>query len=45
MDAEEELGKLLGREIDLVHRKTIERSRNPWRRKNMLGAARVVYTD
>lgn len=45
LDAEKELSELLGRTIDLVKRALIETEENPWRRKNILGAARVIYPD
>lgn len=45
LDAEKELAALLGREVDLVKRELIEGEENPWRRKNILGAARVIYPD
>jgi predicted nucleotidyltransferase len=43
--AEEELGELLAREVDLVSRSSMEREENPWRRRNILGAARVIYAE
>ncbi len=42
---EEELKELFGREVDLVDRRTIERSRNYLRRKAILESARVVYAS
>lgn len=38
-----ELETLLGREVDLVSRRAIERSHNPIRRRNILDSAQVVY--
>ena len=38
-----ELADMYHRRVDLVHRPTIERSRNYIRRKEILGSARVVY--
>lgn len=43
IDAEAELSKLLGRDVDFVMRKAIERSANYIRRKEILGTAKVVY--
>ncbi len=43
VDMEDELKAMFGREVDLVLRKTIERSDNPFRRKLILGNARSVY--
>ena len=38
-----ELADLLGREVDLVHRRAIEQSENYIRRKAILGSAQVIY--
>ncbi len=43
VDMEDELEKILGRPVDLVSRRGIERSRNPFRRKAILESARVVH--
>ncbi len=43
LDAEDELKGLLGRDVDLVSRQAAEEQQNPWRRKNILGSARVIY--
>ncbi len=40
---EEELKSILGREIDLVSREAIEKSRNYIRRKAILESAEIVY--
>ena len=40
---QEELGEILGRPVDLVSRRGIERSRNYIRRKAILESAQVVY--
>jgi len=40
---EEELSALLGREVDLVERKAIEKSENYIRRKHILGSAESFY--
>lgn len=40
---EEELGSLLGREVDLVTRRAVERSDNPIRRKAILESAEPIY--
>ncbi|MCC6422160.1 MAG: nucleotidyltransferase family protein [Phycisphaerales bacterium] len=40
----EELSELLGRPVDLISRKGIERSHNTTRRDAILSSARVVYT-
>lgn len=41
--AEQELGSLLGRKVDLVTRAGIERSRNWIRRREILDTARLLY--
>ena len=38
-----ELEDLCGREVDLVTKKSIEESRNPMRRDEILGSAQVIY--
>jgi len=40
-----ELSDLLGRPVDLVSRRAIERSSNPIRRREILGTARIVYAE
>jgi len=42
-DLKEELAKLLGRGVDLVPRRAIDRSRNRTRRKSVLESAAVIY--
>jgi predicted nucleotidyltransferase len=43
VEAERELGELIGRKADLVERPDVERSQNPIRRQSILETARVVY--
>lgn len=43
VDMQDELRKLFGREVDLVSRKGIERSRNHIRRREIIQSARVMY--
>lgn len=45
MDMEEELGKLLGRKVDVVSWRGIEQSTNPVRRGHILKHARRVYVE
>jgi len=40
---EGELSELVGRPVDLVSRRAIERSRNPIRRQAILGSAKTIY--
>ena len=40
-----ELAALMGREVDLVEKSAIERSRNPLRRSEILGSAKVIYAS
>jgi len=42
-EAGAELARLLGRPVDLVSRRAIERSQNPFRRREILSNARAVY--
>ena len=39
----DELETLFGRPVDLLSRAAVERSRNPVRRKSILGTAEVIY--
>lgn len=43
VDAKDELGRIVGREVDLVERRAIERSRNPYRRSAILSSAVPYY--
>ena len=43
VNMEEELGQVLGRKVDLVSRRGIERSRNYIRRRATLELAQVIY--
>jgi len=40
---EHELAELLGRPVDLLTRRAVERSHNPLRRQDILSTAEVVY--
>src|SRR3972149_2921826 len=42
VDMEDELARILGRPVDLVSRRGIEKSRNPFRRRAILESAKVV---
>ena len=44
-EAEEELSSIFGRPVDLVDRKSIERSENWIRRRDILGSATIVYEE
>jgi predicted nucleotidyltransferase len=44
VDMEDELSGLLGRPVDVVSRRGIERSSNASRRRAILESARVVYS-
>ena len=43
VEMQDELKALFGRNVDLVSRRGIERSRNPIRRKEILESAEVIY--
>jgi predicted nucleotidyltransferase len=43
VEMQEELRSILGRDVDLVSRHGIERSRNQIRRQAILDSARVIY--
>jgi len=39
----EDLVKLLGRDVDVIERKAVEKSRNPFRRKAILRGMKLLY--
>ncbi len=43
VEKEEELAEIFGRRVDMLSRKAIERSENPFRRRSILESARVIY--
>ncbi len=43
VEMQDELKHLLGREVDLVTKRAVERSRNPIRRRAILDSAQVIY--
>jgi predicted nucleotidyltransferase len=43
VEMQDELKTIFGRNVDLVSRRGIERSRNPIRRKEILESAEVIY--
>ena len=45
VDKEEELAEIFGRPVDLLSRTAIERSENPFRKRAILGSARVIYAE
>jgi uncharacterized protein len=45
IDMEDELKQIFGRDVDLIDRRGIERSRNYLRRKVILESARVIYAN
>jgi predicted nucleotidyltransferase len=40
---EDELREIVGRDVDVVVKRAVQQSRNPFRRREILGSARVVY--
>jgi len=43
MDLEEEFGRLLGRKVEVVAKRSVQQSENYIRRKHILGTAKVIY--
>jgi predicted nucleotidyltransferase len=39
----DELAEVFGRNVDLVSRRAVEESQNPFRRRNILESAQVIY--
>jgi predicted nucleotidyltransferase len=44
-EMQDELAEIFGRPVDVASRKGVEQSPNPFRRKAILGSARIVYED
>lgn len=42
-EMQDELAKIVGRRVDIVSRRGIEMSENPWRRGEILSTAETVY--
>ena len=42
---DEELSEIVGRDVDLVSRLAVERSRNPIRRRQILSTAEPIYVE
>jgi uncharacterized protein len=42
-EMQDELAKIVGRRVDIVSRRGIEMSENPWRRNEILSTAEAVY--
>jgi predicted nucleotidyltransferase len=42
---QEELESILGRRVDLVSRRAVESSRNPYRRNSILSSAQCIYAE
>ncbi|MBI5059999.1 nucleotidyltransferase family protein [candidate division KSB1 bacterium] len=43
VDMEDELKEIFGRKVDLLLRKSVERSKNPYRRQAILSSAQTIY--
>lgn len=43
MDMREELENQFNRKVDLINKKAVERSKNPYRKNNILNSYEVVY--
>jgi predicted nucleotidyltransferase len=43
IEMQDELEALFGRDVDLLSRRAIEASRNPYRRQSILDSARIIY--
>lgn len=43
VDMQDELGQIFERQVDLVTRESITNSRNPWRRREILSSAVMIY--
>jgi hypothetical protein len=45
VDMQDELAEIFGRPVDLVSRRGVEQSGNPFWQRSILGSARVVYAE
>jgi len=45
LQMQDEIEAILGRKVDLVNRRALERSRNYIRREEILGSARTIYAE
>ncbi|WP_017302986.1 nucleotidyltransferase family protein [Spirulina subsalsa] len=43
VDIEDDFKKILGRDVDLVERESIEKSDNPFRKQEILNSLKVIY--
>lgn len=43
VDMHDELRAIFGRDVDLLTKRAIEQSRNPYRKEAILGSAEVIY--
>jgi predicted nucleotidyltransferase len=43
LDIKDELAALFGRDVDIAQRHVVEADRNPYRRRNILESARLLY--
>ena len=45
VDMQDELAEIFGRPVDLVSRRGVEQSENPFWKRSILGTARIVYAE
>jgi predicted nucleotidyltransferase len=43
VDMQDQMAQIFGRRVDLVLRRSVERSKNPYRREAILSSAQLVY--
>lgn len=43
VDMQDELRDVFRRDVDLIFRRAVERSRNPYRKKSILASSRLIY--
>ena len=45
VDMKEEIEAMFNRRVDLVSKRAIERSRNPYRKKSILNSYKIIYDE
>lgn len=44
-DIKEELEKVLGREVDIITKRGLEKSKNPVRKKSILNSSKIIFAE
>lgn len=44
-DIKDELEKLLGRDVDIITKRGLEKSKNPVRKKSILNSSKIIFSE